>query len=61
MPPAGWVAQAARTLGWTMNEVRAHTMRDIRAMMRIMEREQQERERAERKRKAHAASRAMSR
>lgn len=51
----------ARLFGWTMNEVRAHTMRDIGAMARAIQREHQAREKAERRRKAHAASRAMSR
>lgn len=47
--------------GWTMREVRAHTVGDVRAMLRVLERERQERERAERRRQAHAASKAMSR
>jgi hypothetical protein len=51
----------ARVIGWTMNEVRAHTMRDVQAMLAVLERERVEQERAERKRKAHAVSKAMSR
>jgi hypothetical protein len=47
--------------GWTMKEVRAHTVGDVRAMLRVLQKEQEERERAERKRKARAASKAMSR
>jgi hypothetical protein len=35
-------------------------MRDVQAMIRVIEREQRERERAERRRAAHAASRQMS-
>jgi hypothetical protein len=46
--------------GWTMNEVRAHTMRDVRQMIRVIEQEQRERERAERRRAAHAASRQLA-
>lgn len=44
-----------------MNEVRAHTMRDIRAMTRAIEDEQKAIERAQRKAEAHRTSRAMSR
>ena len=51
----------ARATGWTMNEVRAHTMRDVKAMTRQLEREHQERERAERKARARKASRALGR
>jgi hypothetical protein len=46
--------------GWTMQEVRAHTLGDLRAMGRVLEREQQQRERAERRAKAHAMSAKMS-
>jgi hypothetical protein len=55
-----WIAGTARALGWTMNEVRAHSMRDIRSMVAVLEQEQRERERAERRRAAHAASRKAS-
>lgn len=54
------MAGVARATGWTINEVRGHKMRDVTAMLRVIEREIQERERAERRRKAHAASRKMS-
>ena len=47
--------------GWTMDEVRGHTVRDIRAMGRALKREHDAQERAERRAKAHRASRAMSR
>ncbi len=49
----------ARMFGWTMQEVRAHSVRDLRAMAAAVEREQRERERAERRKAAHKASAAM--
>jgi hypothetical protein len=36
-------------------------MRDVNAMLTVLERERQEQQRQERRRRAHAASRAMSR
>jgi hypothetical protein len=34
------VAQLARAFGWTMQEVRAHTLRDVRAMADVLRAEQ---------------------
>jgi hypothetical protein len=51
----------ALALGWTMTEVRSHTMRDIRAMGEAMERRDKAIERERRRAAARKASAAMSR
>lgn len=40
----------ARVLGWTMNEVRDHTMRDMAAMSRVVRDEERKRKAAARRR-----------
>lgn len=39
-----------------MNEIRAHTLRDVNAMIAALDEQRREQERAERKRQAHATS-----
>ena len=54
------MAETAHTLGWTMNEVRAHTITDVAAMLDAIAAERRERERLQRRAKARAESRAMA-
>lgn len=57
--PADWIADLALALGWTMQEVRRHTLGDIKALERAAKRKTEREKREASRRKARAASKAM--